>query len=154
VCLSVIIMSLSCLALYFPHQAGAGAFLLFLGFVVAAGLAGLLMIIGRVGVNEDLERVLGLTMLLIGSYFMISALVLPQFGQIDRIYRLAAYSNQRETVSFAGEVWVVVGLVLLSLAGFFWGRRRAHEAGGRRPSALSRKRSRAEGSPLLGEKRA
>jgi hypothetical protein len=60
----------------------------------------------------------------IASYFMISALVLPQFGQIDRVYRLAAYAEESDkNLPFSG-VWLLSVILALAFVGFLWGRRK------------------------------
>jgi predicted transporter len=124
VCLSVIVMSLGCLALYFPGEARLGALLFFLGFLVLAFSAGFLLICGQLGGEGDLERVLGLAMILIGSYFLVAAVVLPQFAQIDRIYRLAAYSVDETAARATGGAYVLLFLVFFLALGFVLGVRR------------------------------
>jgi hypothetical protein len=125
VCLSVVTMSLACLVLYFPNQALLGTALLYVGFVLAAGAAGLSLIFNLLGHGENLERSLGLAMITIASYFMISALVLPQFGQIDRVYRLASYSEESAKSLPLNGVWLLVIILALAFLGFLWGRFRA-----------------------------
>jgi predicted transporter len=128
VCLSVLIMALACLALYFPRQAILGAAMVFLGFVLVAAAAGLLLILGHWGQGDGLERSLGQAMALIASYFMVSALVLPQFGQIGRIYRLASYAGDIRDGQAGGGWLVIVALLALALLGFALGRRKARGA--------------------------
>jgi predicted transporter len=128
VCLSVLIMALACLDLYFPSQAILGAAMVFMGFVLVAAAAGLLLILGHWGQGDGLERSLGQAMALIASYFMVSALVLPQFGQIGRIYRLASYAGDVRVGQAAGGWWVLFSIVSLALLGFAVGRRKARLA--------------------------
>jgi predicted transporter len=105
--------------------------MLFFGFVTVAALSGLALIMGRFDQNADLERTLGMAMILIGSYFMISALVLPQYGQIQRVYRLAAYSAEGEGPSGASLVYLLFSLLALAAAGFCLGLRRFSLSSGR-----------------------
>jgi predicted transporter len=129
VCLSVVTMSLACLALYFPGQALAGAAILYAGFVAVAGAAGLSLVYGLLGPGENLERSLGLAMTAIAAYFMISALVLPQFGQIDRVYRLASYAGERGKGLPVGGAWLAAAIAALVFLGFLMGRRKAGRPG-------------------------
>jgi predicted transporter len=122
VCLSVVTMSLACLVLYFPDQALQGTAILYAGFTAVAAAAGLALIYGLLGRGENLERSLGLAMTTIAAYFMISALVLPQFGQIDRVYRLASYAEESEKSLPLSGFWLVAGVAALALLGFLVGR--------------------------------
>ncbi|MDR2350836.1 MAG: DUF2162 domain-containing protein [Deltaproteobacteria bacterium] len=96
VCLSVILMSLAGLVMYFPENAISATALLFLAFLAVAGFAGLSMILGRGSNPEPVERSLGLGMILMASYFVLTALVMPKFSQVSAIYRLASYSRENE----------------------------------------------------------
>jgi predicted transporter len=125
VCLSIILMSLAGLVLYFPEDALAATGLLYLAFLGVAGFAGLLMILGRAGDSEPLEHTLGLVMILIASYFIISALVMPQFSSVGRVYRLASYTKE-DTFQWGPKAFVLLGLIAAFLAiGFLKGRKDA-----------------------------
>jgi predicted transporter len=122
VCLSVVTMSLACLVMYFPNQALMGTLILYGGFLVVAALSGLSLILGFLGPGENLERSLGLAMTTIAAYFMISALVLPQFGQIDRVYRLASYAQETEKNLPISGPWLVAIVLALAFFGAAFGR--------------------------------
>jgi predicted transporter len=125
VCLSVILMSLAGLVLYFPEDALAAAGLLYAAFLGVAGGAGLLMILGRAGGSEPLEHSLGLAMILIASYFALSALVMPQFSSVGRVYRIASYAKEDTFQWGTGAFVLLAGMAVLLSAGFFRGRRSA-----------------------------
>jgi predicted transporter len=109
--------------MYFPNDALLATALLYLAFLGLAGGAGLLMILGKGDETEPLERTLGLVMILIAAYFVISALVMPQFSQVSRIYRLATYSQESD-VKFGLPQYLTLGiLAVLLVTGFFLGRR-------------------------------
>ncbi|MDR3134946.1 MAG: DUF2162 domain-containing protein [Deltaproteobacteria bacterium] len=124
VCLSVVTMSLACLVIYFPDQALLGTAILYCGFVVVAAVAGICLINGLLGQGESLERSLGLAMVTIASYFIVSALVLPQFGQIDRVYRLASYAEESEKNLPVSGLWLLAVISALALFGFLMARRK------------------------------
>ncbi|MDR3153661.1 MAG: DUF2162 domain-containing protein [Deltaproteobacteria bacterium] len=125
VCLSVILMSLSGLVLYFPERSLAATGLLYLAFLGVAAVAGTLMILGKAGDSEPLEHTLGLVMILIASYFILSALVMPQFSSVGRVYRLASYSKEEVFQWGPGAVALLASLAILLSLGFFRGLRSA-----------------------------
>jgi predicted transporter len=73
---------------------------------------------------EPAEATLGGVMMFIAAYFIVSALVTPQFAEIGRIYRLAVYSGEKN-MSDPKTAWGTFGAIFLILAcGFFKTRRR------------------------------
>jgi predicted transporter len=123
VCLSIILMALAGLVLYFPDNALAATGLLYLAFLGVAGGAGLGMILGRGGDSEPLEHTLGLVMILIAAYFILSALVMPQFSDVGRVYRIASYAKEDTFRWGAGAFALLSSLAVLLTLGFFLGRR-------------------------------
>ncbi|MDR2459291.1 MAG: DUF2162 domain-containing protein [Deltaproteobacteria bacterium] len=122
VCLSVILMSLAGLVMYFPKDAAMATLLLYLAFLVVAGTAGILMIWGKNSGGEPLEHTLGFVMILIAAYFIISALVMPQFSSVSRIYRIASYSQESD-IKFGTEAYCAIAIMaFLLIVGFIKGR--------------------------------
>lgn len=119
VCLSVVLMSAATLNLYFPEEALAATAGLFLAFMIIAVLAACLARRGGDGGESNLEAALGLAMMLMAMYFMLSALLLPQFNEVRRVYRLAAYAADGQAADRAAQA-ATLGVVLILLAfGFF-----------------------------------
>ena len=122
VCLSVILMSAATLNLYFPEEAPAATAALFLAFMALAGLAAFS---ARAGARDlaGATASLGLAMILVALYFMLSALILPQFTEVGRVYRLSAYAAQGAAVSRPLQA-LTLGITLALLAlGFFRAKR-------------------------------
>lgn len=94
VCLSVILMSSTGLALYFPDNALAATAGLFAVFAAIAAASGLIAMASRPKGSDSLESSLGLAMIALALYFMVSALVTPQFGDLSKVYRLAAHAGE------------------------------------------------------------
>lgn len=93
ICLSVILlMAAASLVLYFPDQALLAVTALFGTFMLMALLGGLVVKAAFTSERESLESTLGLAMLIMAVYFMVSALVMPQFAELGKVYRLAAYA--------------------------------------------------------------
>jgi predicted transporter len=125
VCLSIILMALGGLVLYFPENAAVATGLLYLAFLGVAGVAGLAMILGRGSDAEPLEHTLGLVMILIASYFILSALVMPQFSSVGRVYRIASYTKEDTLQWGTGPAVLLTALAALLALGFLRGRRDA-----------------------------
>ncbi|MDR1080924.1 MAG: DUF2162 domain-containing protein [Deltaproteobacteria bacterium] len=123
VCLSIVLMSLAGLVLYFPEDAMAATGLLYMAFLAVAGGAGLTMILGRGGDSEPLEHTLGLVMILIASYFILTALVMPQFASVGRVYRIASYTKEDTLQWGTGAAVLLCSLAALLALGFLHGRR-------------------------------
>jgi predicted transporter len=117
VCLSVVLMSAAALNLYFPSSTPIALAGLFLAFM---GIAYLAAFLARAGSrqSEGLEASLGLTMLLVALYFILSALLLPQFSEVGRVYRLAAYALDGRAVDSRHQFWTLGAVLVLLALGF------------------------------------
>jgi predicted transporter len=90
-CATVIALSIAfCLSLYPDHlpQVVGGLYLAFLAISLA--VMALMLGLGRM-TAQSAETLLGGAMILLGVYFLLSMAVLPQFTDVDKIYRLARY---------------------------------------------------------------
>ena len=123
VCLSLILMSAATLNLYFPEQALGATAALFLAFMAIAALAAALARRGAGRQGEVLEADLGLAMMLVALYFILSALLFPQFTEVRRVYRLTAYAAEGQTVNRLAQA-ATLGITLAILAAGFFGARR------------------------------
>ncbi len=119
VCLSVVLMSAATLNLYFPDEALTATAGLFLAFMGIAALAAFLARRGVDGGESHLEASLGLAMMLMAMYFMLSALLLPQFSEVSRVYRLTAYAADGQTVDRMAQAATLGIVAALMALGFF-----------------------------------
>ena len=110
VCITVIFLSLSFLISYFPdavHMAVISVYLAFMGIVLATVV---IMAFWRYNSRGAPEITMGAAMVLIAVYFLLSVIILPQFGNVGGIYRLAAY--QSETVRMgSSELLLLCGVI-------------------------------------------
>jgi predicted transporter len=94
VCITVIFFSAGFLFAVFPDTPKSAVLVLFLSFVlinlVTMGVIGLY----RKRQTVPAESFLGGAMLLLALYFIISVTIMPQFADVDKIYRLAMYKCQ------------------------------------------------------------
>lgn len=94
VCVTVIFFSAGFLFAFFPNTPKFAVLVLYLSFVlinlVTMGVIGLY----RKRQTVPAESFLGGAMLLMALYFLISVTVMPQFADVDKIYRLAMYQGK------------------------------------------------------------
>ncbi len=117
VCGSVIFFTAGFLVAFFPIESfrvvlGTYVLFVFIAFVTAAVLAS----ISRSAL-EPPERTLGYSMLFIASYFVLSVLLVPQFNDIDKVYRLAAYHSSEGAVGSHEIAWLGLLAVVALCAG-------------------------------------
>ncbi|MGD9950225.1 MAG: DUF2162 family putative transporter [Desulfobulbus sp.] len=118
VCATVIVFSIAfCLSLFpdrFPQVVG-GLYLAFLCISLAA--MGLMLGLSRVS-KQSAEMLLGGTMILLGAYFLLSMAVLPQFTDVDKIYRLARYQTPGQPQDLTALLPFLILSLLTFAAGF------------------------------------
>jgi len=128
VCLSVILMSTATLVVSFPEQAALATTALFAAFMLIAALGGVLALILKTTGSGSAENNLGLAMLMVAAYFMLTALIAPHFSELGRIYRIAAYAADGRTAAQPGSQLLVAGTIgLLFMAGFLVAKKRREE---------------------------
>ncbi len=117
VCLTVIFLSLSFLISYFPdavHVASILTYLAFMGIVLATII---IMTLWQNNARGTPELTIGTAMVLISIYFLLSIIILPQFGNVGRVYRLAAYQGETQIVG-SNELLLLTSVIA---AFFVWG---------------------------------
>jgi predicted transporter len=122
VCFTVILFSVAFTMSTFP-DIGPGAAGLIYGIFMGISLltAGVLkMGARRWALSKDI--LLGAIMVLMASYFLLSVTVLPQVGELDKVYRLAAYQGEA-AASIPLQRGVVGFIVFAAMTlGFMWQR--------------------------------
>ena len=116
-CATVIVFSLAFgLSLFPDHfsQVAGGLYLAFL--VISLMVMGLMLGLGKM-TTQSAESLLGGAMVLLGTYFLLSIAILPQFADVDTIYRLARHQSSGQT----REVTTLLPLVVLTLLTFLTG---------------------------------
>lgn len=118
VCATVIVFSLAFgLSLFPDHfaQTTGGLYLTFL--VISLAVMGLMLGLGRM-MAQSAESLLGGAMVLLGSYFLLSMAVLPQFTDVDKIYRLASHQTSGQPYNFAALLPLLALTLFTFLTGF------------------------------------
>ncbi|MCG8616775.1 MAG: DUF2162 domain-containing protein [Desulfobacterales bacterium] len=118
VCFSVILLSMGFVTALYPDAPLVGL-TLYLGFIsvsLIAAFGGAWLARGN-GAEGFAEQSLGALMLYLAVYFLLSVIVVPQFSDLDRIYRI---SLSDVPVSLTADKAWVTGIALTALAiGFF-----------------------------------
>jgi predicted transporter len=118
VCASVIFFVTGFLVAFFPDNsfsAVMGAY----GVYLATTLATIFLVSLSSRLSETTpERTLGLAMMFVSAYFLVSILVAPHFGELERIYRIARYTAKESAGNPNGAVTVGCILVLAFATGF------------------------------------
>ncbi len=124
VCVTVIFFSAAFLVSYFPHSGYMAVLCAYLGFMAITIITVISMTLwsGRSGSTP--ESTLGTAMLIIAAYFFLSIIIMPQFGDIDQIYGLAAYQGEKQTVNTRDALTFYFIMVTLFITGFLAMRRK------------------------------
>ena len=118
VCLTVVFMSTAFMMSYFPdagYLAVLWAYTVFMGIVLITVLA---MTLWGVRSSGSPEADMGAAMVIIAVYFFLSVIIMPQFGDLKEIYRIAGYQGDRQITDMQPVYYAVGITVLLFSAGF------------------------------------
>lgn len=96
VCMTVIFFSIAFLLNYFPDSGDRAVYSVYTGFIGINLLTVILMRLWGTRSGATPEAILGAAMLIIAVYFILSVVIMPQFGDLDKIYRLAIYSGEKK----------------------------------------------------------
>ena len=124
VCISVLFMAISAMLLYFPEQAAWATAGLFAAFMTLAALSALLMLLAGRSQTKNAEENLGLAMLLMSAYFMLAAVIMPQFTEVSKVYRLAAYGAENNSFDLSSQGILMAAVVVLMGSSFFINRKK------------------------------
>lgn len=94
VCAIVIFLSAGFLYASFPDTPRSAVLVLYLAFVLINLVTMAVIGLYRKARAIPSESILGGAMLLIALYFMASVTVMPQFADVDKVYRLAVYEGK------------------------------------------------------------
>ena len=116
VCAVVILFSTAFFVSCFPDSRGTVIWGLYLAFVLISLLTmGLVRHQLRRRMAQPPEAFLGGAMIVMAAYFILSVTIMPQFADLDSIYRLARYQADKASRNFLG------GVLLASAAVAFFG---------------------------------
>jgi len=116
VCLSVIFFTIAFLFAFFPDSGHFSIIGAYIGFMFLSFLSAGVLYIFNTLIDSTPESLLGGSMLIISAYFILSVIIMPQFADIDTIYRMAAYNNGLIDPSafFFGLLCTFAGIITIS----------------------------------------
>jgi predicted transporter len=117
VCVTVIFFSAGFLITCFPDTPKSVVTALYLAFVIVNLVTMGMIFLYRKRQATPPESFLGGSMLMIAAYFFLSVTVMPQFADVEKIYRLAMYQGQ----THSQEVLHIVLISILTAAAFLGG---------------------------------
>ncbi|OEU53843.1 MAG: hypothetical protein BA872_09945 [Desulfobacterales bacterium C00003060] len=123
VCITVIFFSVAFLLSCLPdpgYPAVLGAYVVFMAIVVATVIS---MTLWSIRSGFAAESILGAAMLIVAVYFFLSVIIMPQFADIEKIYRLAAYEGEKQTVK-SGHIVLLYSMMAALFTIGFWTMRR------------------------------
>lgn len=118
VCALVIFFNVSLLLAFFPGAGLTALLLVWAGFVGTGLGSALILTILLSRLETSPESVLGGAMVSIAAFFLLSVIVMPQFSQLDEIYRLAAYQGEASLVNPAKAAGLAVFALTAIVIGF------------------------------------
>jgi predicted transporter len=116
VCAMVILFCQSFFITFFPDLTWRSAVFLYLIFLLINFITVVIMRIRQQKMQPEI--ILGGAMLMIAVYFFLSVTIMPNFADLDRIYRLASNSSETNPLAIRQLSVVAVLGVLAFLAGF------------------------------------
>ena len=118
VCATVILFSLAFAVSFFPDHFTAvvgGLYLLFLMMGIGSGFL-LMLFQKKTLVSSGLF--LGAVMLLMAGYFILSVTVMPQFAELENVYRLARYQGEQTVLDRRAVIITAVFVLVFFTAGY------------------------------------
>ena len=118
VCATVILFSLALAVSFFPDHFTAVVGGLYLLFLMMGTGSGLLLLLFQKKAQVSPELFLGVVMLLMAGYFILSLTVMPQFAELENVYRLARYQGGHTVLDHRAVMITVAFCLAFFAAGF------------------------------------
>ncbi|MBW2014859.1 MAG: DUF2162 domain-containing protein [Deltaproteobacteria bacterium] len=119
VCIMVIFFSAGFLFAFFPDFGNLAVLCAYAVFIVINIATMVVMSFWKVLSDSTPESILGFTMLMIAVYFLLSVILMPQFSDLDKIYRLAAYKGEINIINTDQIILYLLIIISSILFGFY-----------------------------------
>lgn len=119
VCIMVIFFSAGFLVAFFPDSGNFAVLCAYALFIVINIATMVVMSFWKVLSDSTPEAILGSTMLMIAVYFLLSVIIMPQFSDLDKIYRLAAYKGEINIINTDQIILYLLVIISSILFGFY-----------------------------------
>lgn len=117
VCLTVIFFTIAFLFAFFPDSGSISILGAYAGFMLLSFLSAAILYVFNTLIDSTPESLLGGSMLFISAYFILSVIIMPQFADIDKIYRMAAYDTPG-IGSNVSTFWILCIFIAIIAIGF------------------------------------
>jgi len=124
VCTSVVFLTTAFLMAYFPNIALSAVMGAYLYFIAIALFAMLSLTLWNIRADATPEHTLGTAMLFIAIYFILSIIIMPQFSDIDKIYRIAAYRGEAAPMNIRDMLFLLAAVAAFFITGYLIKKRR------------------------------
>ncbi len=118
VCTSVVFLTTGFLVAYFSHIAFFAVMGGYLFFIAIAFFSMPALALWKMKSSVTPEQNLGAAMLFIAIYFILSIIIMPQFSDIDLIYRIASYRGEKVSVKTGDALFLLTVVSGIFLAGY------------------------------------
>ena len=119
VCITVIFLSTAFLISMFPDSGHKAVLAAYLGFMAVVIITIIIIKLFSAGSDSTAESILGAAMLIMAVYFLLSVIIMPQFGDIDKIYGLAAYRGEKQAVNPRHCLFLYFSMAVLFVSGYW-----------------------------------
>ena len=119
VCITVIFFSAGFLVAFFPDSGNLAVLCAYAGFIVINIAAMIIMSFWKALSDSTPEAILGSLMLMISVYFILSVIIMPQFSDLDKIYRLATYKSEQNLINTDQFILYLLIIISSILFGFY-----------------------------------
>jgi predicted transporter len=118
VCTSVVFLTTAFLVAYFPNSALPAVIYGYLFFIAITFFTMLILTFWEMKAEATPEHTLAAAMLLIAVYFIVSIIIMPQFTDIDTIYRIASYRGEKGSLNRHDILVLSAAVLALFLTGY------------------------------------
>ncbi len=112
VCASVILLETAFMMNLYPDHKLVALVSMAAGFSVIQLLSGMILLWQSTAGSKDANQSLGVLMCLLAAYFLLALCIVPQFAQIDRIYRLSQGRGEPVNPEFVIMILILIAVVL------------------------------------------
>lgn len=124
VCATVIILSAAVIISYFPEHPVLIALFFYLAFMALALFTQGIVHMYRKKSLVQPNGFLGGIMMLMATYFLLSAIIMPQFTDLGQVYRMACYRTDATSLNVTSVLNMILLIVATFAAGFGFTRKK------------------------------
>lgn len=125
VCITVIFLSTAFLLSYFPDVGLWAVGYAYVTFMAIVAITVVAMTVWGITSSSSPESDMGAAMLFIAAYFFLSVIIMPQFGDMDKIYRIATYQSKKQLIESKDFLILLTTTAVFFISGFLYMKQKA-----------------------------